>query len=90
MKLPIFRKPAVPHRYRFNTTLKCGGCILELEKVFEGDPKISRWEVSLNQMPLILEITSMYTVEQVQALVKKAGYTADLLEELPLEASKRK
>jgi hypothetical protein len=90
MKLPIFRKPAVPHRYRFNTSLMCGGCVLELEKVFEGDAKISRWEVSLIQKPLVLEITSMYTVEQVQALVKKAGYTADLIEELPLDAPKRK
>ncbi len=90
MKLPIFKKPSVPHRYRFNTSLKCGGCILELEKVFEGNPKISRWEVSLNQKPLILEITSMYTAEQVQELVKKAGYTADLIEELPLDALNRK
>ena len=90
MKLPIFKEPSVPHRYRFNTSLKCGGCVLALEKVLEGNRKISHWEVGLNQKPLILEITSMYTAEQVQELVKKAGYTADLIEELPLDAPKRK
>jgi copper chaperone CopZ len=62
---------------KFNTNIKCTGCVEKVTphlKALLGD---TRWEVDLNDPSRPLKISGPVEVKDVQEALAKAGYRAD-------------
>ncbi|WP_027001894.1 heavy-metal-associated domain-containing protein [Hugenholtzia roseola] len=67
--------------YQFKTNIKCGGCIAQVKPIFDAQTAIDTWEVDTQNPDKILTITtSELSPTQVQELVQKAGFRAELAE----------
>lgn len=61
---------------KFNTNIKCGGCVAALSPALNGEKQIEKWEVDINVPNRPLTVTTDLTSAQVVELVQKAGYQA--------------
>lgn len=66
-------------KYIFNTNVKCSGCVQKIEKEFQSNSNISEWSVDLNLPEKPLTVTTNLSQKEVQKLVEKAGFTADII-----------
>jgi copper chaperone len=67
---------------KFNTTLKCSGCVNTIKPNFDNEQAIQNWEVDLNSNPKVLTVeTDSLKPEEIQALLQKSGYKGDLISE---------
>ena len=63
---------------KFKTNIKCGGCIANVTPFLNGNEKIEKWEVDINNPEKILTVEGENIEEkEVKELVLKAGYTAE-------------
>lgn len=63
---------------QFKTNLKCNGCVAILQKAFENENSIKNWTVDLNHPDKLLSVsTDLLTSDEIQGLIKKAGFVAD-------------
>ncbi len=67
---------------KFNTNIKCMGCVSNVKPLIEKESKIISWEVDLESPDKILTINSDgMTSEQISELVNAAGYFANEIKE---------
>jgi copper chaperone CopZ len=64
---------------QFKTNIKCGGCITTVTPFLNGDQEIENWKVDLENPARILTVETTHSAQEVQDLVKKAGYNADVI-----------
>lgn len=67
---------------KFNTNLKCSGCIAKIKPLLDKIPEIEQWSVNLNTPQRIL--TVQLKSGQPSLIIKtlqQAGYQATLLTE---------
>lgn len=63
---------------KFKTNIKCGGCIAAVTPHLNAEAGIQKWEVDTANPDKVLSVESEnLTAEQVAAIVKKAGYSAE-------------
>lgn len=63
---------------KFNTNIKCMGCISKVKPILDKESKIIQWEVDLESPDRILTIkTEELNSEEIKKIVKNAGYTAN-------------
>jgi copper chaperone len=65
--------------YIFNTNVKCSGCVEKIQQQFEKNPNIHNWNVDLQSIDKPLSITTELTAKEVQKLVEKAGFSANIV-----------
>ncbi len=64
-------------KFRFQTNVKCGGCIAAITPSLNQEEGIIKWEVDLASPQRVLTVeTEGLVAEEVTALLKKAGYQA--------------
>lgn len=66
-------------KYIFNTNVKCSGCVEKIKLQFEKNAKIHEWSVDVQSTEKPLTIQTELNPKEVQKLVEKAGFTADLV-----------
>lgn len=62
---------------KFNTTLKCDGCVT---KVTAGLNKIAgegKWEVDLQNTPKVLTVTAAVSDKEIKAVLEENGFQAE-------------
>jgi len=62
---------------KFKTNIKCGGCIATVTPFLNGDEAVEKWEVDLQSPERTLKVETSHSPEEIQQLVKKAGYMAE-------------
>lgn len=63
---------------KFKTNINCGGCVKAVTPFLNGEKEIAHWEVDTADPDKILTVsTSTLSAEDVEQVVKKAGYTAE-------------
>jgi copper chaperone len=67
--------------YQFKTNIKCGGCVAQLKPLLDAQTAIDTWQVDTQSPDKILTVsTSQLSPTQIQELVEKAGFKAQLAE----------
>ena len=65
---------------QFRTNINCGGCVATVKPHLDNAEGICHWDVDTANKDKILTVHSDgITSEQVLEIVRKAGYTAELL-----------
>ncbi|MCH8554494.1 MAG: hypothetical protein LAT76_04995 [Schleiferiaceae bacterium] len=64
-------------KLKFQTTIKCGGCIAAVKPHLDGHPAISTWEVDTTHPDKIMEVETSLSASEIQALLGKIGYVAN-------------
>ncbi|TLU94192.1 heavy-metal-associated domain-containing protein [Dyadobacter sediminis] len=62
---------------KFKTNIKCGGCIATVTPFLNADEAVQNWEVDLQSPERILKVETSHSSQEIQQLIKKAGYTAE-------------
>ena len=63
---------------KFKTNINCSGCIRSVTPFLDSEKEIAHWEVDINNPDKILTVsTGTLTADEVEDVVKKAGYKAD-------------
>lgn len=60
----------------FKTNINCGNCINAVSPFLNQELDIESWEVNTEHPDKILKVVGDITEEQVEQLVKKAGFEA--------------
>ena len=69
-------------KFQFKTNINCGGCIAKVTPFLNKAEGLEHWEVDTTDKNKILTITSAGITEQeVVAVVQKAGYKIEVLDE---------
>lgn len=67
--------------FKFNTTLKCSGCVAAVKPVLDAENRIMKWEADVAAMPKTLTVEGEnITADEIIDLLKKAGYDGTLVE----------
>ncbi|CAG5070576.1 hypothetical protein DYBT9623_03122 [Dyadobacter sp. CECT 9623] len=61
---------------KFKTNIKCGGCIATVTPFLNGDENVEKWTVDLENADRILTVETTQSAEEIEQLIKKAGYSA--------------
>ena len=65
-------------KYKFRTTINCGGCVAKVTPHLNANSNIKNWEVDINNPDKVLTVEAENTQpEEIKALVEKLGFTAD-------------
>lgn len=62
---------------QFKTNIKCGGCVATVTPFLNGDQNIENWAVDLESADRVLKVETNHSPEEIQDLIKKAGYEAE-------------
>lgn len=62
---------------KFKTNIKCGGCVATVTPFLNGDENVDSWAVDLESADRVLKVETSHSPEEIQQLVKKAGYVAE-------------
>jgi copper chaperone CopZ len=62
---------------KFKTNIKCGGCVATVTPFLNGDENVEHWAVDLESADRVLKVETSHSPEEIQQLVKKAGYVAE-------------
>lgn len=66
---------------KFETNINCKNCLRAVTPFLNGEARIKRWEVDLEDPGKILSIESEnITIKEIVSLLAKAGYTAEPLD----------
>lgn len=63
---------------QFKTNIKCGGCVAAVTP-FLATEGVEKWNVELENPNRILTVTTDKSAEEIEKLVKEAGYNATSL-----------
>ena len=63
----------------FKTTINCGGCVRAITPVLNAEPAIASWQVDTANPGKVLTVTGDVSAEQVERLLKEAGFEAEAL-----------
>lgn len=67
--------------YKFKTNINCGGCIATVTPHLNANKDIKEWKVDTTNPNKILTVeTDTLKGDEVQAIVRKAGYKAEIVE----------
>ncbi len=61
---------------KFKTNIKCGACVATVTPFLDQDQNVALWNVDLANPDRVLTVNTNHSANEVQELVKKAGYTA--------------
>ncbi len=65
---------------KFNTSLKCGGCVAAIKSKMDQISSISKWDVDLSQPVKVLTVEGENLKEdEILSAVTSSGYTAQKL-----------
>ena len=64
---------------KFNTTIKCSGCLAKSTPHLNEVAGEDNWEVDLENPNKVLTVVGDYTKEQIIEAVQKAGYKAEAI-----------
>ena len=62
---------------QFKTNIKCGGCVATVTPFLNGDEYVENWTVDLESADRVLKVETSHSPEEIQQLIKKAGYVAE-------------
>lgn len=62
---------------QFKTNIKCGGCVAAVTPFLNGDENVEKWSVDLQSADRVLQVETSHSPEEIEELVKKAGYVAE-------------
>ena len=63
---------------KFKTNINCSGCIRSVTPFLNGEKEIAHWEVdTVNPDKILTVSTDTLTADEVEEVVKKAGYKAE-------------
>lgn len=63
---------------KFNTSLKCGGCVAAIQPKMDQISSITKWEVDLSQPVKVLTVEGENLNENdIVSAIKDAGYSAE-------------
>lgn len=66
--------------FKFQTNVKCGGCIATVTPFLNQEKGIAKWEVDLSSPQRIMTVeTEELDSDDIVAVMQKAGYVANLL-----------
>lgn len=66
--------------YKFQTNIKCGGCVATVTPHLEADEGVKNWKVDIASPEKVLTVeTEDLTKEQITELVGKAGFKAEAI-----------
>ncbi|GIZ15019.1 heavy-metal-associated domain-containing protein [Capnocytophaga catalasegens] len=65
-------------KMQFKTNFKCQGCVDKVAKEFDMNEQIKSWKVDLTSSDKTLEVETSLSESEIQALVSKAGYKAEV------------
>lgn len=65
---------------KFNTNIKCSGCVANTTPHLNEAVGEDNWEVDIENPSKVLTVVGDYTKEQIIEAVKKAGYNAEPVE----------
>lgn len=61
----------------FKTNIKCSGCIDTVTPFFNKDKAIENWQVDLLSPQKTLKVETSHSAEEIEELMKSAGYKAE-------------
>jgi copper chaperone len=64
-------------KLKFQTTIKCGGCIAAVKPHLDAHPAISTWAVDTAHPDKIMEVETILSADEIHALLGKIGYVAN-------------
>ncbi len=68
---------------KLKTNINCGGCISSVTPFLNANPDIKKWEVDTNSPQKILTVqTEHLEGNDIKAIIQKAGYKAEILQEV--------
>ena len=68
---------------KLKTNINCGGCIASVTPFLNASPDIKKWEVDTNSPQIVLTVqTENLEGNDIKALVQKAGFKAEILQEV--------
>ncbi|MCF0073585.1 heavy-metal-associated domain-containing protein [Dyadobacter sp. CY261] len=62
---------------QFKTNIKCGGCVATVTPFLNADENVEKWSVDLESADRVLKVDTSHSPEEIQQLIKKAGYVAE-------------
>lgn len=62
---------------KFNTNIKCAGCIAKVTPFLNEAVGEDNWEVDINSPSKVLTVVNEVSEEKIVESVKKAGYKAE-------------
>lgn len=62
---------------KFNTNIKCEGCIAKVTPFLNAAVGEDNWEVDINNPSKVLTVVNEVSEEKIIEAVKKAGYKAE-------------
>jgi copper chaperone CopZ len=66
---------------KFQTNVKCGGCVATITPFLNQEKGIARWNVDLASPQRILAVeTEEMKADQISEVMKAAGYQAELID----------
>ncbi len=65
---------------RFNTNIKCNGCISTVKPYLDKAEYIENWSVDLTSPERILTVETTEQPGKIAGLLKEAGYNATFIE----------
>ena len=63
---------------KFKTNINCGNCIRAVTPTLNGERAIQTWEVDTTSPDKILTVATELSAAQVEALIEKAGFEAQV------------
>ncbi|MBY0433286.1 MAG: heavy metal transport/detoxification protein [Cyclobacteriaceae bacterium] len=62
---------------KFNTNIKCAGCIVKVTPFLNEAVGEDNWEVDINNPSKVLTVVNEVSEEKIVEAVQKAGYKAE-------------
>ncbi|KQS24754.1 heavy-metal-associated domain-containing protein [Dyadobacter sp. Leaf189] len=62
---------------KFKTNIKCGGCVATVTPFLNADKEVANWAVDLEDPQRILKVETSHSAEEIEELIKNAGYVAE-------------
>ncbi|WP_394990761.1 heavy-metal-associated domain-containing protein [Emticicia sp.] len=68
---------------KLKTNINCGGCIASVTPFLNANPDIKKWEVDTISPQKVLTVqTEHLEANDVKSIVQKAGFKAEILQEM--------
>ncbi|WP_439556997.1 heavy-metal-associated domain-containing protein [Dyadobacter sp.] len=62
---------------KFKTNIKCGGCVATVTPFLNADKEVAHWAVDLEDPQRILKVETSHSAEEIEELIRNAGYVAE-------------
>jgi copper chaperone len=64
---------------KFKTNINCMGCVGSVKPFLDQESQISEWKVDIENPGKILTVTTSLEEEEVEKLLEKAGFMAEMV-----------